>query len=89
MSTKLTLQEITDGLSHLGFPDGWAISGEDYDNLLLWEHDAPKPTAEAVKAAAPLGAQEREAKAAAATSARQKIADASGLTPEEIAALGF
>ena len=32
---------------------------------------------------------EREAQQAAADSARRKIAEASGLTPEEMAALGF
>ena len=79
--------EITDGLQQLGFNTGWVVTG---DEITVWEHDVPQPTAAAIAKAAPLWATTVAAKeaatAAAKLSAQTKLA-ALGLTADEIAAL--
>ena len=49
---ELTADEIREGLFYLGFMDCWAMSGNDYNNLLLWESDKPRPTLDELKVAA-------------------------------------
>jgi len=48
---ELTADEIREGLFYLGFTDCWAMSGNDYNNLLLWESDKSKPTLDELKVA--------------------------------------
>jgi len=57
--SELTHEQITDGLVYLGF-EHWAISGTDYDNMLLWESDQPKPTMTEIAAAAKQAQIQRE-----------------------------
>ena len=83
----MTHNELCDGLKQLGFNSGWAASGEE---IVLWEHTEPQPTAAAIAKAAPLWAAtvaaQEAAQAAAKKSAQNKLA-ALGLTADEIAAL--
>ena len=83
----MTNDEVANGLQQLGFNSGWAISG---DEITLWEHTEPQPSAAAISEAAPLWAATVAAKeaatAAAKESAQAKLA-ALGLTADEIAAL--
>jgi hypothetical protein len=84
----ITNEDIVTGLVHLGFTSGWAINDNDYDNLLLWEHDVPKPPIKDVLAAAnevKAAGQGQEAnRVALRASAEAKLA-ALGLTVDEIA----
>ena len=86
----ITNEDIVTGLVHLGFTGGWAINDNDYDNLLLWEHDVPKPPIEDVLAAANEFKTAAHAQEAAETqakaSAEAKLA-ALGLTVDEITAI--
>ena len=88
--TTLSAQQIADGLIYLGFTDCWAMSGNDYENLLLWESDHPKPSLEEVAIAAEAAAQvaadevaaKEQAKAAAIAHAKSL-----GFTDDMIAVL--
>lgn len=55
----MDLQQITDGLTALGFTTGYAIGGEPAE-IILWENSEPKPSNKAIEAAAPQGAYLRE-----------------------------
>lgn len=55
----MKIQDIQDGLTALGFPNGYAIGG-DPAKIVLWEHDAAQPTLAAIAKAAPEGAYLRE-----------------------------
>jgi hypothetical protein len=55
----MNIQEITDGLTALGFTSGYAI-GNDPAEIILWENEAKQPTAAAIAKAAPQGAHLRE-----------------------------
>ena len=55
----MNIQEITDGLTALGFTDGYAIGGDPAE-IILWENDAKQPTNTAIAKAAPKGAHMRE-----------------------------
>lgn len=63
-----------------------ASTGETITRNYTADEAAQRKADEAADAAAQA---ERDAKQANAESARRKIAEASGLTPEEMAALGF
>lgn len=52
-------QEITDGLTALGFTNGYAIGGDPAE-IILWENEAKQPTNAAIAKAAPQGAYLRE-----------------------------
>jgi hypothetical protein len=58
----MTLQEITDGLTALGFIAGYAIGNEPAE-IILWENEEPQPTEEELLAASKAGALARERKA--------------------------
>jgi len=83
----MTHNEVCDGLQQLGFNTGWVVSG---DEITLWEHTEPQPSAAAIKTAATQWATtvaaKETAQAAAKKSAQTKLA-ALGLTADEIAAL--
>ena len=88
--TKLTHTEIVAGLMQLGFNSGWALSDNDYDNLLLWEHDEPKPSIENIRTAAAMAATAAAAKETATTEARAAAlihARSLGFTDEMIAVM--
>jgi hypothetical protein len=55
----MTLQELIDGLTALGFTDGYAAGGDPAE-IILWENEAKKPTNAAIAKAAPQGAYLRE-----------------------------
>lgn len=55
----MTLQELTDGLTALGFTSGYAAGGDPAE-IILWENEAKQPTAAAIAKAAPQGAYMRE-----------------------------
>jgi hypothetical protein len=55
----MNIQEITDGLTALGFTSGYAI-GNDPAEIILWENEAKQPTTAALAKAAPQGAYLRE-----------------------------
>lgn len=63
-----------------------AATGETVKRPMTADEQAQRKADEAAASAAQA---EREAQQAAAASARLKIAEASGLTPDEMAALGF
>lgn len=81
MNIPLTLTYLRPG-------EAWTLDGDTLDGL-TWLADTTPPTAAEVEAAAP----QAEAAAAAAEEARQsglrKIAQASGLTADELHALGL
>lgn len=58
----MTLEELIDGLTALGFTGGYAIGGDPAE-IILWENEAKQPTAAAIAKAAPQGAYMRECKA--------------------------
>lgn len=58
----MTIQEIEDGLTALGFTSGYAIGGDPAE-IILWENEAKQPTAAAIANAAPQGAYLREVEA--------------------------
>lgn len=60
----MTLQELTDGLTALGFTSGYAAGGDPAE-IILWENEAKQPTAAAIAKAAPQGAYIRELAAVA------------------------
>jgi hypothetical protein len=55
----MDIQEFIDGLTALGFTDGYAIGNEPAE-IILWENEAKQPTAAAIAKAAPEGAYIRE-----------------------------
>jgi hypothetical protein len=55
----MNYQEITDGLTALGFTEGYAIGGDPAE-IILWENEEKQPTAAAIAKAAPQGAHLRE-----------------------------
>jgi hypothetical protein len=55
----MNIQEITDGLTALGFTNGYAIGGDPAE-IILWENEAKQPTNAAIAKAAPQGAYLRE-----------------------------
>lgn len=55
----MNIQQITDGLTALGFTSGYAIGGEPTE-IILWENEAKQPTNAAIAKAAPQGAYLRE-----------------------------
>ena len=55
----MDIQEIEDGLMALGFTSGWAI-GNNPAKIILWENEAPQPTVQELKIAAPAGAYQRD-----------------------------
>lgn len=63
-----------------------ASTGESIERPMTAEEMAQREADAAAEAAAAAAEAERQALVA---SARQKVAEASGLTPEEMAALGF
>lgn len=75
-------------LNYLRPGESWTLDGNTYDGL-TWLADTAKPTEAEIAAAWPLAQAEADAREAARQSARLKIAESSGLTPEEMAALGI
>jgi hypothetical protein len=59
-----TLQEINDGLTALGFTEGYAIGGDPAE-IILWENEEKQPTNAAIAKAAPQGAYQRDLAAVA------------------------
>jgi hypothetical protein len=55
----MTIEEILDGLTALGFTNGYAI-GNNPAEIIFWDNEAKKPTAAAIAKAAPKGAYLRE-----------------------------
>jgi hypothetical protein len=55
----MNAQEIIDGLTALGFTNGYAIGGDPAE-IILWENEAKQPTNAAIAKAAPQGAYLRE-----------------------------
>ena len=55
----MDIQDITDGLTALGFTGGYAIGGDPAE-IILWENEATQPTIEELEAAVPAGAFQRE-----------------------------
>ncbi len=56
----MNLQELTDGLTALGFTTGYAAKDGDPAEVILWENEAKQPTTAALLKAAPQGAYLRE-----------------------------
>lgn len=56
----MTLEELTDGLTALGFTTGYAAKDGDPAEIILWENEAKQPTTAAILKAAPQGAYLRE-----------------------------
>lgn len=56
----MNLQELTDGLSALGFTAGYAARDGEPAEIILWENEEPQPTLEELQAAAADGAYQRE-----------------------------
>lgn len=59
----MNLQELTDGLTALGFTTGYAAKDADGDKpaeIILWENEEKQPTNTAILKAAPQGAYLRE-----------------------------
>lgn len=61
----MNLQELTDGLTALGFTTGYAAKDGDPAEIILWENEAKQPTNAAIAKAAPQGAYMRELAAVA------------------------
>lgn len=55
----MNLQELTDGLTALGFTTGYAAGGDPAE-IIHWENEAKQPTNAAILKAAPQGAYLRE-----------------------------
>lgn len=75
-------------LAYLRPGEAWAMDGNAYEGL-VWLDATDKPSAADIEAAWPAAQAQLEATAAARQAAIQKLADSSGLTPEEMAALGI
>lgn len=56
----MNLQELTDGLTGLGFTTGYAAKDGEPAEIILWENEAKQPTNAAIAKAAPQGAYLRE-----------------------------
>jgi hypothetical protein len=56
----MNLQELTDGLTALGFTSGYAAKDGNPAEIVLWENKEPQPTEEELLAASPAGALARE-----------------------------
>ena len=78
---------VMDGLQQLGFHSGCVVKGGE---IILWEHDEPKPSIAECLKAAPLWEEkqqaEEDAKVATKVSAYEKLAKL-GLTADEIEAI--
>lgn len=48
-NTKITTQQVKNGLFELGFKTGWAITGGE---ITLWENSEPQPSIDEILAAA-------------------------------------
>ena len=55
----MNIEEITDGLTALGFTAGYAIGGEPAE-IILWQNDKPQPSLKEISAASKDGAYLRE-----------------------------
>lgn len=55
----MNIQELTDGLTALGFTAGYAAGGDPAE-IIHWENEAKQPTNAAILKAAPQGAYLRE-----------------------------
>lgn len=75
-------------LTYLRPGEEWTLDGDDYAGL-TWLSDTPKPTEAEVTAAAPAAQATADAQAAARHSGLLKLAEASGLTADELHALGL
>lgn len=75
-------------LKYLRPNEEWTLDGDDYEGL-TWLSDTPKPTEAEIAAAFPEAQAQTDKIAADRQSGLQKMATASGLTPEEMAALGL
>lgn len=55
----MTLQDFIDGLRGLGFTSGFALNGDPVQ-IVIWEHEQPQPTDDAIEAAIPAGKYARQ-----------------------------
>ena len=79
---------IAQTLLYLRPGEEWTLDGDTYDGL-TWLSNTAKPTEAEITNAAPAAQLAADAQAAARQSGLTKLAKASGLTPDELAALGL
>jgi hypothetical protein len=56
----MNIQELTDGLTALGFTTGYAAKDGNPAEIILWENEKPQPTNSEILAASTDGAFQRE-----------------------------
>jgi hypothetical protein len=56
----MNLQQLTDGLTALGFTSGYAAKDGSPAEIILWENQVPQPSDDEILAASPDGAFQRE-----------------------------
>lgn len=84
----ISMDQVTAGLSHLGFEHGWAYVDIGYpEGILIWEHDAPMPSIEDVKKAAPSWIETLAKRQQVETAKREALLKRLGLTADEFALL--
>lgn len=84
----ISIDDVTAGLSQLGFESGWAYSDIGYpEGILIWEHEKPMPSVEDVTKAAPLWADTVAKREAADQAKREAILKRIGLTADELSFL--
>lgn len=73
----MNLQELSDGLTALGFISGYAAKDGDPAEIILWENDEPQPTEVEILTASAEGAYQREYDAVTQTRQQQyaKLSD--------------
>lgn len=81
MNIPLTLEYLRPG-------EEWTLDGDTYAGL-TWLSDTPKPTEAEIEASYPLAQAASDKAAEDRMAGLQKIATASGLTPDELTALGL
>lgn len=80
----MTHEEITNGLSQLGFTSGWVVNDEE---IVLWENSEPQPTKAAILEASKQWTRDANLRVAEKNNARAAILDRLGLTADEAAIL--
>lgn len=84
----ISIDDVTAGLSQLGFESGWAYSDIGYpEGILIWEHEKPMPSVEDITKAAPLWADTLAKREQAEAAKREALLKRLGLTAEEFALL--
>jgi hypothetical protein len=76
----MNTNKIGNGLFELGFNSGWVVSG---DEIVLWEHNVPKPSMTKILEASEIWDSKQIASETEAQAKRQALLDKLGITEDE------